>query len=60
MIVRPEEPADYAAVRTIIETAFPTPAEARLVDQLRADGDAEILKQRPPPERRRRTAPLRN
>jgi putative acetyltransferase len=42
MIVRPEEPADYAAVRAVVEAAFPTPAEARLVDQLRADGDAEI------------------
>jgi putative acetyltransferase len=42
MIVRPEEPADYATVRTVVETVFPTPAEARLVDQLRTDGDAEI------------------
>jgi putative acetyltransferase len=42
MIVRPEEPADYGAIRSVVETAFPTPAEARLVDRLRADGDAEI------------------
>jgi putative acetyltransferase len=42
VIVRPEEPADRAAVRTVVEAAFPTPAEAQLVDRLRADGDAEI------------------
>jgi putative acetyltransferase len=42
MIIRQEEQADRPAVRALIEAAFPTPAEARLVDQLRADGDAEI------------------
>jgi putative acetyltransferase len=42
MIIRSEEPADRPAVRTVLEAAFPTPAEAQLVDQLRADGDAEI------------------
>ena len=42
MIVRPEEPSDFSAVRAILRSAFPTPAEARLVDRLRADGDAEI------------------
>jgi putative acetyltransferase len=42
MIVRPEEPADRLAVCAVIEAAFPTPAEAQLVDRLRADGDAEI------------------
>ena len=42
MIIRPEEPADWPVVRMIVESAFATPAEARLVDQLRADGDAEI------------------
>jgi len=42
MIIRPEEPADHSAIRAVVETAFPTPAEARLVDQLRADGDAQI------------------
>ncbi len=42
MIIRPEEPADRSAVCAVIEAAFPTPAEAQLVDQLRADGDAEI------------------
>lgn len=42
MIVRLEEEADHEAVRAIVEAAFPSPAEARLVDRLRADGDAEI------------------
>src|SRR5882757_5174664 len=42
MIIRSEEPADRSVVRAAIEAAFPTPAEAQLVDQLRADGDAEI------------------
>jgi putative acetyltransferase len=42
MIIRPEEPADCVAIRTVIDAAFPTQAEAQLVDQLRADGDAEI------------------
>ncbi len=42
MVVRPEEPADFSDIRVIVESAFPTPAEAQLVDRLRADGDAEI------------------
>src|SRR3984893_18830563 len=42
MIIRPEKPADRPAVRTVVEAAFPMPAEAQLVDQLRAEGDAEI------------------
>jgi putative acetyltransferase len=42
MIIRPEEPADRAAVRTVVEAAFPMPGEAKLVDQLRAEGDAVI------------------
>jgi putative acetyltransferase len=42
MIVRPEEPADRPAVRAVVEAAFPTPAEAQLVDRLRSDGDAAI------------------
>ncbi|MGH6836285.1 MAG: GNAT family N-acetyltransferase [Methylocella sp.] len=42
MIVRPEEPADFSAIRVIVESAFPTSAEAQLVDRLRADGDAEM------------------
>jgi len=39
---RPEMPADLAAVRRVHEAAFPTPAEARLVDQLRAQGRALV------------------
>lgn len=35
---RPEHSADIAAIRGILERAFPTPAEARLVDALRAAG----------------------
>ncbi len=35
---RPEQPADAAAIRRILEAAFPTAAEARLVEQLRAGG----------------------
>ena len=27
---RPEHPQDVAAIRAVLETAFPTPAEARL------------------------------
>ncbi len=42
MIIRREEPADISAIRKIVETAFPTPAEAKLVEQLRSDGDAVI------------------
>ena len=34
---RPEAPADVAAVRAINVAAFPTPAEADLVEALRAD-----------------------
>jgi predicted N-acetyltransferase YhbS len=34
MIIRPEQPADRPAVRTVVEAAFPMPAEAQLVDQL--------------------------
>jgi putative acetyltransferase len=36
--IRPEEPADSAAIRRVLEAAFPTAAEARLVDLLRAGG----------------------
>jgi putative acetyltransferase len=37
--IRPERPGDVAAIRLVKEAAFPTPAEAELVDMLRADGD---------------------
>lgn len=42
MIIRCEEPADVSEIRKIVESAFPTPAEARLVERLRSDGDAVI------------------
>ena len=38
--IRPEEPDDRDAVRAVNEAAFDTPAEADLVDALRASGDA--------------------
>ncbi|MEV4330862.1 bifunctional class I SAM-dependent methyltransferase/N-acetyltransferase [Streptomyces sp. NPDC049597] len=37
---RPETAADADAVRELITAAFPTPAEAALVDALREDGEA--------------------
>jgi putative acetyltransferase len=39
---RPETAADAAAIRRVHEQAFPTPAEAVLVDQLRTHGKATI------------------
>ena len=42
MILRPEQPADHRAIAAVVEAAFPSPAEARLVEQLRAAGDAAI------------------
>lgn len=35
MIIRPEQPADYSAIRNVIEQSFGRPAEANLVDALR-------------------------
>ncbi|MDQ3695792.1 MAG: N-acetyltransferase [Chloroflexota bacterium] len=40
MKIRDETPADFTAIRAVVNAAFPGPAEARLVDRLRADGDA--------------------
>jgi putative acetyltransferase len=40
MIIRAEEPADANAIRKVEEAAFPTSAEADLVDRLRSDHDA--------------------
>ena len=40
LIVRSETPEDIAAIRTVQEVAFGQPAEAQLVDDLRAAGDA--------------------
>ena len=39
MIVRPETMADHEAVRRLLTDAFGGPAEATLVDLLRARGD---------------------
>jgi putative acetyltransferase len=40
--IRGEERDDIPAVRKIVEEAFLQPAEAKLVDRLRADGEAVI------------------
>jgi putative acetyltransferase len=40
--IRNETPDDYAAVRELHERAFRGPAEARLVDRLRAAGKARV------------------
>jgi putative acetyltransferase len=42
VLIRDEERADIPAIRKIVEDAFPQPAEARLVDRLRADGESVI------------------
>jgi putative acetyltransferase len=42
VLIRGEEPADIPVVRKIVEEAFLQPAEAKLVDRLRADGEAVI------------------
>jgi putative acetyltransferase len=42
MIVREEEVRDRAAIYDVVRTAFGQAAEAKLVDQLRADGDSVI------------------
>ena len=40
--IRPERPQDVAAVRHVHVTAFPTAAEADLVERLRAGGKSEV------------------
>lgn len=42
MLIRPETPADAPAVRAVLKAAFPGPDEARLVDELRRDGDVRL------------------
>lgn len=37
--VRPETPADTPAIHALIEAAFDSPLESKLVDRLREDGD---------------------
>jgi putative acetyltransferase len=39
---RPAEPGDAAGIRRVLITAFPTAAEADLVERLEQDGDAAI------------------
>lgn len=39
MIIRPERSGDAAAIAALVEGAFASPGEARLIDRLRADGD---------------------
>jgi putative acetyltransferase len=41
-VIRDEQPEDIAAVRALVTAAFGQPAEADLVDRLRADGDSVI------------------
>ncbi|MDW3207833.1 MAG: N-acetyltransferase [Alphaproteobacteria bacterium] len=40
--IRPEIPSDIDAIRALHLSAFPTPAEADLVDRLRREGDLTI------------------
>ncbi len=40
IFVRPEQPKDHTVIRAIVTAAFPTDAETRLVDALRANGKA--------------------
>jgi putative acetyltransferase len=42
VLIRAEDPGDHAAVRALLIEAFPTAAEADLVEQLRCDSDAAI------------------
>lgn len=42
MKIQPETPEDQPAIRNLHQAAFPGPEEAKLVDQLRADGDSVI------------------
>lgn len=42
MLIRPQGPTDRAAVREVNVTAFPTPAEAELVESLQAAGGVVV------------------
>ncbi len=42
VLIRDEEQADIPAIRKVVEDAFLQPAEAKLVDRLRADGESVI------------------
>lgn len=41
-MIRDASPPDFPAIRAVLTAAFPTPAEADLVERLRADGDARV------------------
>jgi putative acetyltransferase len=40
LFIRPEQPKDIQTIHALVASAFPTDAEARLVDSLRANGKA--------------------
>ena len=42
IIIRPEQPRDFDQVRGVLQAAFPSAAESKLVDALRANGKAII------------------
>jgi putative acetyltransferase len=42
VLIRPERPGDAARIHAVRAAAFPTAAEARLVDQLRAAGHLRV------------------
>jgi putative acetyltransferase len=42
VLIRDEQPVDIPSIRSIVEEAFLQPAEARLVDRLRGDGEAVV------------------
>ena len=42
IIIRNEEPRDFAQVRSVLKEAFPTETESELVDLLRTDGKAVV------------------
>jgi len=43
MVIRPEEPRDWRAIHVLEAGAFPSPAEAELVDALRRAGAAPLI-----------------
>jgi putative acetyltransferase len=49
-MIRAATPEDHAAIRAVNVAAFPSPAEAAIVDRLRADGDVliELVAERGP------------
>ncbi len=46
-MIRPETDCDIAAVREVLTSVFPGPAEAKLVDDLRAAGDLVLCLKTP-------------